>query len=41
VAYKSQDDDILSIYKRGAEVIPLSEIDTALIPDFESMKNAK
>ena len=38
---QAQDDDILSIYKRGAEVIPISKIDTALIPDFEESKNVK
>ncbi|MFA5322790.1 MAG: hypothetical protein WC373_08965 [Smithella sp.] len=35
---QAQDDDILSIYKHGAEVIPVSKIDTALIPDFEGYK---
>jgi hypothetical protein len=38
---QAQDDDILSIYKRGAEVIPISKTDTALIPYFEGAKNAK
>ena len=38
---QAQDDDILSIYKRGAEVIPISKIDTVLIPEFEGVKNAK
>jgi hypothetical protein len=38
---QAQDDEILSIYKRGADVIPISKIDTALIPDFEGIKNAK
>ncbi|PKN70252.1 MAG: hypothetical protein CVU54_06510 [Deltaproteobacteria bacterium HGW-Deltaproteobacteria-12] len=37
----AQDDDILSIYRRGAEVIPISKIDTALIPDFEGAKGVK
>lgn len=37
----AHDDDILSIYRRGAEVIPISKIDTALIPDFEGEKSAK
>jgi len=36
---QTQEDDILSIYRQGAEVIPISKIDTALIPDFEGSKN--
>lgn len=35
------DDDILSIYRKGAEVIPIKKIDTGLIPLFEGSKNAK
>lgn len=37
---QAQDDEILSIYKRGADVIPI-KIDTALIPLLEGAKNVK
>lgn len=38
---QAEDDDILSIYRKGAEVIPISKIDTGLIPLFEGQKNTK
>ena len=38
---QANDSDILSIYRQGAAVIPISKIDTALIPDFEGSENAK
>jgi len=38
---QAEDDDILSIYRKGAEVIPIKEIDTGLIPLFEGQKNTK
>jgi len=31
----AEDDAILSIYRKGAEVIPINEIDTVLIPLLE------
>lgn len=38
---QANDSDILSIYRQGAEVIPIPKIDTPLIPDFEGSKSAK
>lgn len=38
---QANDSDILSIYRQGAEVIPISKVDTSLIPDFEGLKDAK
>jgi hypothetical protein len=38
---QAEDDDILSIYRKGAEVISIKEIDTGLIPLFEGQKNTK
>lgn len=35
---QANDSDILSIYKQSAEVIPISKLDTALIPDFKVLK---
>jgi len=37
---QANDDEILSIYRQSAKVIPI-KIDTALIPDFKGSKNAK
>jgi integrase len=37
---QANDDEILSIYRQSAKVIPI-KIDTALIPDLEVVKNAK
>jgi len=34
----AEDDAILSIYRKGAEVIPINEIDTVLIPLLEGQK---
>jgi hypothetical protein len=38
---QAEDGDILTIYRKGAEVIPISKIDAGLIPLFEGSKNAK
>ena len=38
---QANDSDILSIYRQGAEVIPISKIDTALIPEFDGVKTSK
>ena len=32
---QAENDDILSIYRKGAEVIPINKIDAGLIPLFE------
>ena len=37
---QANDNEILSIYRQSAEVIPI-KIDTVLIPDLEGVKNAK
>jgi hypothetical protein len=36
---QANDSEILSIYRQSAEVIPISKIDTTLIPDFKQQIN--
>lgn len=38
---QAEDDDILSIYRQSAQVIPINQIDTGLIPSFEGSQKAK
>ncbi len=35
---QAEDEDILTIYRKGAEVIPINKIDAELIPLFEGSK---